>query len=490
MEMSDKPRENCGLVGVFSFHKDAVSHVLYGLVNLQHRGQEGAGVVVSDGKRLTAKKGMGLITSIFTKEIVEELREGYIAIAHTRYSTSGRLSAVQPFVEDGVGLAHNGNITNISTLSTIIGINEQDIMSDTWLTLKFILSQKVESTTEKIRRSLPKLAGAYSFLAITPDALYVMRDPWGFRPLVLGRLPSEGWIVASETCAFTANEATFEREILPGEAIRIDKNGVETIYFDNRGPLSRCIFEYIYIARPDSRIFGSEVHVVRRRCGQILAREAPVEADVVVSIPHSGDSACHGFSEASRIPMVEGVFANRYIGRAFIEPLHRRKQTTKVKYGVIRSDIEGKRVCAVDDSLIRGDASRSFVGLLRDHDAKEVHLRIAAPPLRFPCFYGVDFATPQELIARREKDLEGIRLATGADSLHYLSYEGLLKAVTNVDFNLKIPPEELFSANGFCGACFTGQYPVATSGVAHKEDMKDIYESTDYRYRQVNVTAS
>lgn len=474
MDSTDKPRENCGVVGVYSPTNNALSNAASGIISLQHRGQEGAGIVVSHLGGIKFHKGSGLIQSVLTQEILDSLGEGPVAIAHTRYSTAGSLKATQPFVDDGLALAHNGNLTNVSELIKKGNITGE-VLSDTWAAHQFICSRDGISWEEKLRQSLPVFKGAYSLVGMTADKLFAIRDPWGFRPLVLGRLPDSGWIIASETCALELAEASFLREILPGEGIVIDKNGLSTFYFDHRGPLSRCVFEYIYIARPDSRIFGQEVHTIRKKCGKLLYKQSPVDADVVISIPHSGDSAARGFSHESGIPMEEGVFANRYVGRAFIEPVARRKRIARLKYGVITSDIEGKRVCCVDDSVVRGDASANFVQLLRDHGAKEVHLRIASPPLKFPCFYGVDFATRGELIASRLSGVE-IRKVTGADSLEYLSFESLIEAVSGVRMNFSDNPEKLFGSAGFCGACFTGIYPVKVDQVVAKEDNKLIKE--------------
>lgn len=476
MAQFDKPRENCGVVGVFSPSGEAVSKALLALISLQHRGQEGAGMVASNGTQLKLHKGLGLISSIFTSSVIPTLGQGIFALSHTRYSTAGTLDAVQPFINDGLALAHNGNLTNMNDLAEDLDL-DGEILSDTWLALEYICRQEGAQWEEKFRQSIPKLRGAFSFVGLSKDKLYVIRDPWGFRPLVLGRLVDGGWIVASETSALHAVDATFVREVMPSEGLVIDKNGLSTFYFDHRGPLSRCIFEYIYIARPDSRIFGQEVHAIRKRCGKKLFEEAPVDADVVISIPHSGDSAARGYSEASGIPIEEGVFANRYVGRAFIEPLNRRKQTTHLKYGVISSDIVGKRICAIDDSIVRGDASSSFVRLLKEHGAKEVHIRVASPPLKFPCFYGVDFATKEELIANRHTSIPCIKDEIGADSLAYLSYEGLVQAVTNVAVKLNGQAENIFGSAGFCGACFTGKYPVPIETTIPKEDKLQILEN-------------
>lgn len=465
----DKPKHNCGIVGVYSHTQNALDLALSGLVSLQHRGQEGAGIAIADGNHIRSYKNAGYISAVFQPDIIRDLNHGHIAIAHTRYSTAGSLDALQPFVEQDFALAHNGNLINVQGFSADLAVDS--IISDSWAAHQLILNQPYKHIEEKMRHALPKIRGAYSFVALTKDALYLIRDPWGFRPLVLGRLPDGGWVAASETCALELMDAAFVREVLPGEGIVINKQGVGTFYFDSRGPLSRCVFEFIYVARPDSKIFGKEVHTVRKRCGEILFREQPVEADVIISIPHSGDSATRGFHEASKIPLVEGVFANRYVGRAFIEPVARRKHTAKLKYGVIDSDIRGKRVCAVDDSIVRGDASANFIKLLREHGAREVHLRIAAPPLKFPCYFGVDFASPEELIAHRYESVQHITKAIGADSLAYLSTTGLIEAVSGIPLVLNGSFEKIFQKSGFCGACFTGEYPVQSEGMIHKEDI-------------------
>lgn len=466
----------CGIVGVYSPKSDAQIKALEGVTSLQHRGQESAGLAFVDGNRVLNHKGEGYISTIFTQDVLTTLPSSKIAIAHTRYSTAGSMEAMQPFIYDNLALIHNGNLTNAINLAKEHNLQEP-IVSDSWVAIHHILKQPFDNIEEKLRAGLPKIRGAFCFMAMTPSALYLVRDPWGFRPLVLGQTDDGGWVAASETCALDLMEAKFARELLPGEGIVINEQGVSTFYFDSRGPLSRCVFEYIYIARPDSKIYGQEVHTVRKRFGQVLAKEAPVDADVVLSIPHSGDSAARGYSEESGLPLVEGVFANRYVGRAFIEPLKRRKRTTRLKYGVIDSDIQGKRVCAVDDSMVRGDASSNFVQMLYEHGAKEVHLRIAAPPLKFPCYFGVDFATKSELIANRHTSIKGIQHEVGVKSLSYLSMEGLVQAITGVRIKSSRSIESLFSSSGLCGACFTGTYAVKPEEIVRKEDRQFIEEN-------------
>ncbi|HHD10844.1 MAG TPA: amidophosphoribosyltransferase, partial [Deltaproteobacteria bacterium] len=394
--MSDRFHDECGIVGVYN-HPEASNIAYLGLYALQHRGQESAGIVSSDGKKLYSHKEMGLVADIFTGGILKKL-PGKNAIGHVRYSTAGEshIRNAQPFVVDyargSIAIAHNGNLVNARLLRDELeaygSIFQSDM--DTEVIMHLIASSKEGTLTGRLVHALSKLKGAYSLVILTDSCLIAIRDPYGFRPLVLGRL-KDGWVVASETCAFDLIEADYLREIEAGELLIIDEKGLTSHKPFPQVPYSPCIFEFIYFARPDSNVFGANVHSVRKNLGRELAREHPVEADVVIPVPDSGVGAAIGYAEESGIPFDMGLVRNHYIGRTFIEPQDSiRDFGVKIKLNPVRDVIDGKRVVVVDDSIVRGTTSRKIIKMIRDAGAKEVHLRISSPPTIASCFYGID----------------------------------------------------------------------------------------------------
>jgi len=446
--------ESCGIFGIYAPGIDVARITFFGLYALQHRGQESAGIATADGKGIHIHTSMGLVSQVFTEEELAHL-PGYIAIGHTRYSTTGssRPANAQPIiVESGstvLALAHNGNIVNAKFLRAEL---EQQgytfhTTTDSEVIGYLILSATQKAPIEKIKYAMHRLQGAYSLVMMTKDKLIAVRDPMGVRPLCLGMIDG-GWVVASESCALDHIGAQFLREVEPGEIVVIDKHGIKSFkeQWENvRRAL--CIFEYIYFARPDSVIEGRLLYPARQAMGAVLAREHPVEADLVMGVPDSATAAGIGYALASGIPYAEGLIKNRYVGRTFIEPDQRlRDLGVKLKFNPLSETIAGKRLVVVDDSIVRGTTTPRVVGLLRRAGAKEVHLRICSPPIRYPCFFGVDMATRWELIAAH-KTIPEIRDAIGADSLGYISIDGLIEAVG-------------LPRNIFCLACFTGDYPI------------------------------
>ena len=459
----DTPEEKCGVFGVYAPGEDVARLAFFALFALQHRGQESAGIAVGNGHDVAMHKQMGLVTQAFTEEILSGL-QGHIAIGHTRYSTTGSsvLRNAQPvhhcIVCDGrehkVAVAHNGNLVNTEEIrETMIqrGI-EFATTSDTEM-IAHLIGEKLteEGIVAGVRYAMQQIRGAYSLTICTEKHLVAVRDPYGLRPLCLGRLGSDGhYVVASESCALNTIGATFIREIVPGEIVVIDERGVRSAPGVPMERPALCMLEMIYFARPDSVMYGQSLHAARRRMGRELAREHPVEggADIVMPIPDSGTPAALGFAEASGIPFGEGVIKSRYIQRTFIQPDQRmRERGVRMKYTPIKEALEGKRVVMVDDSIVRGTTTDKLVRLLLEAGAKEVHVRISAPPVKFPCFYGIDLADQGELIAARLPSVEQIRQAIGATSLGFLSPDGLEHAVHMPNDN-------------FCLACFTGDYPI------------------------------
>nr|WP_231841011.1 amidophosphoribosyltransferase [Deferribacter desulfuricans] len=445
----DKFHEECGIAGVFG-DKDAANLVYLSLYALQHRGQEGAGIACSDRHIIRVEKGLGLVADIFKKHTLERL-PGDIAIGHNRYSTSGEslLKNTQPIVADinlgQVALVHNGNIVNAEKLRDDL-VRDGSIFtstSDSEIVIHLMAKSGKDNLIDAIISSVSKLKGAFSLIFMTKDMLIGLRDPNGFRPLILGKIRS-GHVLVSETCALDLIDAEFIREIDPGEMVIIKDDGLQSIRpFENVNP-TPCIFEFIYFARPDSRIFGKSVYEVRKSFGMKLAEESPVDADVVIPVPDSGVVATLGYSEYSKISYAMGLIRNHYVGRTFIEPAQSiRHFGVKLKLNAVRSVIEGKRVVVVDDSIVRGTTSRKIVKMLKEAGAKEVHMRISSPPTCYPCFYGIDTPTRSELIASNHT-IEEIRKYITADSLAYLSLEGMHECV------------KPFS---FCDACFSGKYP-------------------------------
>lgn len=448
----DRPHENCGVFGVYGV-PDAARVIYAGLFALQHRGQEGAGITVSDGTHVRTIKGMGLLSEVFAKQPVDSL-SGHLGIGHVRYSTTGssKPQNVQPLVfecMDGLwALAHNGNLTNARQMRR--QYQEAGAIfqtsTDSEILMHLIADPLYRSRTRRVERALGDLDGAFSFVLMTKDRLKGTRDRYGFRPLSIGRL-GDGYVFASETCALDQVGATFERDVLPGELVTIDDKGIRSTTFCEpvSGPLGQCIFEHVYFARPDSMVFGESVHESRLALGRRLARENPVEADVVIPVPDSGSSAALGYSLESGIPMDYGFIRNHYIGRTFIMPeMEQREDSVDMKLAIVPGVVRDKRVIVVDDSIIRGTTSRRRVAALRRAGAREVHVRISCPPTRHPCFFGIDFPSRDELIAAQHS-IADICKFLGADSLAYLSVEGLLAAFDH--------------PGDYCTGCFVGKYP-------------------------------
>jgi amidophosphoribosyltransferase len=454
--LDDHFHDRCGLFGVFG-HPDAARLTYLGLYALQHRGQESAGIVTSDGRRLRLEKGMGLVSDVFSEPRLDAL-PGDRAMGHVRYSTAGDTVAAnaQPIVIDchrgPIALAHNGNIVNAPLLRHELEAAGSIFQStsDTEVILHLYARSHRERLEDAIAASLSKVMGAFSLLFLTPDALVAARDPWGFRPLVIGKL-GESLVVASETCALDLIDAAYVRDVEPGELVIIDKDGLRTFHPFPPEPVRQCVFEHVYFARPDSLVFGRNVLATRAAMGRQLAREAPADADIVIPVPDSGMGAALGYAEESGLPFQWGLIRNHYVGRTFIEPRQSiRSFGVKIKLNPVRSVLEGKRVVLIDDSIVRGTTSRKIVGMVREGGAREVHLRISSPPTIGPCYYGIDTPTRDELIAANQP-VEDIRRWVGADTLAYLSQEGLLAAVGDAE------------GQRHCTACFSGRYPVAVS---------------------------
>jgi amidophosphoribosyltransferase len=444
--------ESCGVFGVYSPDEDVARLTFFALFALQHRGQESSGIATADGKKIRLFTGMGRVSNVFDEDSLSQLT-GHIAIGHNRYSTSGssREANAQPIVvgsgNNTIAIAHNGNVINAEHLYG--ELVEQGYLfrgsTDTEVIADLVLSSPDKTWVEKIRYAMRRLQGAYSLVIMTQKELFAVRDPFGVRPLCLGTVDS-GWVVASETCALDHIGAEFVREIQPGEIIIINADGVQSYPGESRRRGS-CIFEYIYFARPDSVINGRLLYPARQAMGARLAREHPVDADLVMGVPDSATAAGIGYAQESGIPLAEGLIKNRYVGRTFIEPDQRMRDLgVKLKFNPLPQMLDGKRLVVVDDSIVRGTTTPSVVKILKKAGAKEVHMRICAPPIRYPCFFGVDMATRRELIAA-QKSIPEICEFIGADSLGYLSIEGLIEAVG-------LPRDK------FCLACFTGDYPI------------------------------
>jgi amidophosphoribosyltransferase len=437
----------CGVLGICAPDRDVARLAHFGLHALQHRGQESAGIAVSDGGRLTVLRDLGLVTQVFTEQKLHGL-DGQLAIGHTRYSTTGGVAwaNAQPIVQHGsartVALGHNGNLVNASELREELSVRLSS-SSDTEL-IAALIANDPAPLADAVANAMRRLEGAYSVTALAEGRLLAFRDPHGFRPLALGRL-QDGWVVASETCALDLVGAELEREIAPGELLIVDESGVEAHQAVEPEQGALCIFEFFYLARPDSRLEGVEVHGARVRMGEQLAREAPVEADLVLPIPDSGTPAAIGFSRATGIPFSEGLIKNRYVGRTFIQPDQAlRQQGIRLKFNPL-AEVAGKRVVVVDDSIVRGNTTRQIVAMLFDAGASAVHVRVSSPPITGPCFYGIDFADEEELIASG-RSVEQVCEHIGATSLAYLSLDGLQAATER-------------PASALCRACLTGQYP-------------------------------
>ena len=446
----DSPRERCGVVGVYAADRDAARITFFGLFALQHRGQEAAGIVSYDGLFAHVHKGEGLVGSVFNEDVLSTLRGG-AAIGHTRYSTTGgsTLRNAQPQVIETIdgplAVAHNGNLVNAPQLRRQLlerGVGLQT-SSDTEL-MVHVLTGAGGAWLDRIRSLMRQVEGAYSLTILTREAVYGVRDPWGFRPLVIGEIDG-GYVLASETCAFSTTGAKFVAEVQPGEIVRIDSFGLHIEQGAPPRARAFCTFEQIYFSRPDTVHDGKLVHSVRQRLGRQLAREAPVDADLVLSVPDSGTPHAVGFAQEAGLPYTEGLIKNRYVGRTFIEPTQElRDAGVAMKFNPLRDNLAGRRIVMVDDSIVRGTTGGQLVRMLRDAGASEVHVRVACPAISHPCYMGIDMATPEELVASRLSPA-GIREEIGADSLAFLSLEGLMSALDADD--------------GYCNACFTGKYP-------------------------------
>jgi amidophosphoribosyltransferase len=455
----DKFREECGVVAIHS-HPEAEKLAYLGLHALQHRGQESAGIASSDGLTLHQHKAMGLVADIFTEEVLTRLH-GTHAIGHTRYSTAGdsALLNAQPILVQSnkgqIALAHNGNLVNAQEIRSRLESQGSifQTSSDTEVIVHLIALSREQTLPEAMADALRRVEGAFSLVMISADRIFAARDPRGFRPLAMGRIPAasgekrETIVFASETCAFDLIGATYEREVKPGELVVVGPEGISSRFYSPTGPQSSCIFEHVYFSRPDSMVFGRSVEQSRDALGRQLAREAPADADIVVPVPDSGVTAAMGYAAESGIPFRFGLIRNHYVGRTFIEPSQSvRDFGVKLKLNPVRSLLEGKRVVLIDDSIVRGTTSRKIVRMIRSAGATEVHMRISCPPTISPCFYGVDTPSKKQLIAAN-KSIDEIREYIGADSLAYLSVEGLKQACGEGE------------KTAYCTACYTGKYP-------------------------------
>ena len=455
----DHPHEECGVIGVFAPNEDVARMTFFGLYALQHRGQEAAGIAVADGQTISMHKGVGLVSQVFTSNTMAELK-GHYAIGHTRYSTTGSslLRNAQPFMIETIhgplALAHNGNLVNSMELRNElmqhgIGLSSS---SDTEVMTMMLARNGGASWEERIKTAMKKWVGAYSLVILTRDCVYAVRDPWGFRPLCIGLLPSGGHAVASETGALQTLGCEAIRDVKPGEVVSLSNNALKVMQaLPSVEPSAMCVFEHIYFARPDQTWDGINVHQLRQRLGEELAREISIKmgndvGDVVIPVPDSSVPAAIGFSHVSGIPYNDGFIKNRYVGRTFIEPTDSlRKRGVALKFNVIHENVLDKRVVMIDDSIVRGNTMGPLVKLLKNAGAKEVHVAITCPPIAHPCFMGVDMGRHEDLIAHK-RTVDQICDHVGADSLYYLSIEGMMRAVGRED--------------GFCQACFTGQYPI------------------------------
>jgi amidophosphoribosyltransferase len=451
---SDGPRESCGVFGVFAPGEDVARLTFYGLYALQHRGQESAGIATGDGHQIHLRAGMGLIAQVFDEADLSYL-PGHVAAGHTRYSTTGsnRVENAQPLYAEGprgpLALGHNGNLVNAAVLRH--DLEQQGHLfktsTDTEIIAELLATAPGTTWERRMGHVMQRIRGAYCIVGVTPQGVFAMRDPYGIRPLCLGSF-NHGWVVASESCALDHLGATFIREVEPGEALYIDENGVSSYKPVRRQRGGLCIFEYIYFSRPDTILRGKLLYPARMAMGAQLAREHPVEADLVIGVPDSATAAATGYARESGIPYVEGLVKNRYVGRTFIQPDQRlREMGVYLKFNPLREVLAGKRLVVVDDSIVRGTTTPRVVEMLSKAGAREVHMRITAPPIRHPCFFGIDMASQWELIAGR-MTVEEVRCHIGADTLGYLSIERLLQAVGQ-------------PRDSFCTACFTGEYPMA-----------------------------
>lgn len=454
------PQDACGVFGIYAPNEEVAKLTYFGLYALQHRGQESAGIATSNGDKLLVYKDMGLVSQVFDEAALSALT-GHIAVGHARYSTTGASTwanaqpTLGPTKHGTVALGHNGNLTNTHRLLDLVedrlGHDRREAMhgggcTDTAILTALLGWDRYDTLAETAIELLPHVEGAFCLVFTDEDTLYAARDPQGVRPLVLGKVPSGGWVVASETAALDIVGAVFEREVEPGEFLTINGDGVHSQHFAKADPKG-CIFEYVYLARPDTTINGRSLHAARVEMGRQLAREYPVEADMVMPTPESGTPAAVGYAQESGIKFGQGLVKNAYVGRTFIQPSQTLRQLgIRLKLNPLREQIEGKRLVVVDDSIVRGNTQRAVVAMLREAGAAEVHLRISSPPVEWPCFYGIDFATRDELIGV-QMSVEEIRADLGADSLGYISVDGMIAATEQ-------------SRERLCTACFTGEYPI------------------------------
>ena len=471
----DVLHDECGVVGVYlngasgdTAEMSASSLAYYGMYSLQHRGQESAGIAVSDGTDVKAHKLMGLVADVFKREDLDAL-SGRIAVGHVRYATAGgcTIENAQPMVYrfklGTVAVAHNGQLVNYEQLREMLEESGSTFnsTSDTEVIVKFIAKSYKKGLERALTDTIQLIKGSFALCVMTQDCLIGARDPNGIRPLCLGKL-SGGWVLASESCAIDAMGADFVRDIRPGEIVIINDDGVLSFEFGEKTSKRSCIFEYVYFARPDSVLDEIPVQEARLRMGAMLAKENPVSADVVIGVPDSGLGAALGYSHAASIPYATGIVKNKYIGRSFIAPTQKeRENTVFVKLNTIKNEINGKRVIVIDDSIVRGTTSRRLIQILRKAGAKEVHFRVSSPPVKFPCYFGIDTPSRAELISSAH-DVEAIRKEIGADSLAFLSMDGMLEALRSCN------PEQY----GYCKGCFTGEYPVAVPGELHSAQLR------------------
>ena len=468
----DSIHEECGVIGIFEKETTDIAHSVYlGLYALQHRGQESCGIVVCDDGILTESKGKGLVSEVFDEVKLKDAGFGNIAIGHIRYSTTGsnNYNNIQPLMvrhtKGNMALAHNGNLVNSFELRNSFELGGAIFRgsSDTESIAYSIVSErlKTDSTEDAIKNAMPKIKGAYSCVVMTATKLIAFRDETGFRPLCIGRTKSGGYVVASESCVFDTLGAEFIRDVLPGEIIAIGSDGMRSIKDNCKGKGKICVFEYIYFARPDSVIDGLSVHLARQKAGELLAKRHPVAADVVIGVPDSGIDAAIGYAKESKIPYGIGFVKNKYIGRSFIKPSNAERQdTVNIKLNVIKSVIEGKRVVMVDDSIVRGTTCNKIIALLRRAGAKEVHMRVSSPPFRFPCYFGTDIDSQENLIACKYGTVEEIARRIGVDSLGYLDVSDVHAMAEG-------------ALCGVCDGCFSGKYPIAPPAFRAKNKFEE-----------------
>ena len=451
----DKLHEECGVFGIFSRKFPVALSTYWGLYALQHRGQESAGICVTDGRSMDVQRGMGLVSEVFRQSMPE--LPGHMAIGHVRYSTTGSslLINTQPLMVSYAGgkisLAHNGNLTNAGELRSKLELQGSVFQTsiDSEVIVNLIARSAKTTIEERITETLLQVKGAYCLVIMTEKKLIGVRDPNGFRPLCLGRLDGGGWVIASESCALDTVGAHWERDVDPGEMVVVEDGELTSHRFAPPEPPALCVFEYIYFARPDSVIDGQSVYEARIGMGKQLARESGFKADIVISVPDSGTTAAHGFSAESGIPFAEGLMKNRYVGRTFIQPEQKSRDIgVRIKLNAVKSVVAGKSIIMVDDSIVRGTTSGKIVKMLREAGAKEIHMCVSSPPISYPCYYGIDTSVRKELIASRKK-VEAIRRFIGADSLYYLSIEGLQECIPRI------------RTGAMCYACFNGSYPTA-----------------------------